>query len=259
MNEVMHYAPYNYCKEVTDENSVGCVKLVTCKKCLMILQAEFEILNMYEKGQYLRCPICRNPLKPSNYFPVEDCTGHVSLSVQWECPDHPAIYWDTKGNLFIKDYSKNSEEKSYEYINGLRNALGSFARQLEVEIYKKDENKFYKLPFKWGLEKKAKYTSNEEGDILSRKWKFQWIYKNVYFYSGTKSFLLGIFPMIAEIWRYNASNGYKNPHKFTRKMNEDRIFGLGIASNHHKRGYRWLRKMGYALAPLAGVDLTERR
>ncbi len=260
MKDKIHYAPYCLCDvELTDENSTWCGKKVTCLNCTRILQAEFDILMMVEKKRFPRCSVCGKYLEPVSYFQTEDCCGNVSTTVKWICSEHLAIYWDTQGDLYVKDYSKDSEEKSYKYINGLKNAFGSFARQLEVEIYKKDENKYYKFPFKWTLKKEAVYKSNEEGDILSRKWKFHWIYKNTRFYSGTKRLIFGIPPMIKEIWRYHASNKYQNPNEYMRKFNEDRIFCLGITPYHDKRGMRWLRKLGYFLAPFAGVDTSGRR
>ena len=251
-----HYAPYCLCDvELTDENSTWCLKKVTCQKCAMIMQAEFDIHRMFKEDRYLRCSICGKPLKPTNYFQTEDCCQHVSTTVKWVCPNHPEIYWDTQGEMYVVDYLK---ERTDEYINGLHNALGSFARKLEVEIYKKDENKQYKFPFKWTLQKEGVYTSNYEGDILSRKWKFHWIYKSTHFYSGTKKFIFSIPKMFIEILRYHISGKYRNPNEFMRNWNDDRIFGLNIVSYHNKRGYRWWKKVGYFLAPLAGVDLSER-
>lgn len=251
-----HYFPYCLCKvELTDENSTGCLKLVTCKECLRILQAELDVLNALERGRDLRCSVCRKPLVRGEYFKTEDCCQHESTTIKWTCPDHSNIFWNTQGDLYVVDYLKERDE----YINGLGNALGSYARQLEVEIYKKDENKYFKFPFKWVLKKEGVYTSNEEGEILSKKWKYHWIYKDTHFYSGTKRLIFGIPKMINAIWRYHASNGYRNPNEFMRNWNDERIFGLDITPYHNKRGMLWLRKVGYFLAPFAGVDLSERK
>ena len=61
--------------------------------------------------------------------------------------------------------------------------IGTFQRKCNVEIYKKDENRtLFTMPnwkwlplHGWHCNSRWQYTSNENGDVLKRKMKLEWI------------------------------------------------------------------------------------
>jgi uncharacterized protein YbaR (Trm112 family) len=125
----------------------------------------------------MKCPVCKSELIVNGQERLETLMEHVdcrepSLKDSYicsmkECPTHKAgVRWNESGELYCKDFYL--ESKLYKYIDNNNAPFGSFQRQLNVEIYKKDENKKFNI-FGWTVEIKYKYKSNENGDIL-KKW-----------------------------------------------------------------------------------------
>lgn len=122
----------------------------------------------------MRCSICQSPLVAGGCFKREDACSMVYTDFKYTCPNHPLIFFGSDGEIFSDEYNQ------YPYINGLRSAFGSFARRVEVEIHKHDEEKFYHLTKRWTLLIYYDYKSNENGDILKRKRRFRFLKDHCY-------------------------------------------------------------------------------
>jgi hypothetical protein len=122
----------------------------------------------------MRCPHCLSTLVPSperkRFMSVHEHVigmdeDNIPERIVYVCGDSNCQYnrwdcfWDSDGEIY--GYSREMPR------NG-NAALDSWAKKIEVEIYKKDENKRWT----WRgfmLDKIYKYKSNERGEILERK------------------------------------------------------------------------------------------
>ena len=260
--EWIHYRGLPHTEEDGKEfnNITSCVKTVTCPICVRMIQAEQSIQIMFKEGHYPRCSVCRAFLDPGNYFTSEDAGGKRG-TVKWTCKNHPGIYWSTEGDLY-SDYRGDKEAymkvKDYQYIDGLSSAFGTFARQLEVEIYKHDEDKYIKLWGGWTMKLRAKYESNYFGDILKRRWKIEWIKDNIYQILNLPYFLKSLWGMLMEIVRYQFTRkSLEELHSNCPEVWVNNRFHMSTAPNHRKWGFRWTKEVGIFLSRFAGIrDVT---
>jgi hypothetical protein len=121
------------------------------------------------------------------------------LTNKYDCPVcTPAlgVWWDSDGELYA--------DRAVDYkgfVGGNTGAFGSLARRLHVEIRKHDEEfQIFKL-WGWMGEIRYRYTSNDEGDILSRKPYLQLLRKDG---SGWTYYTPGIKMLkycCGEVWR----------------------------------------------------------
>jgi len=133
----------------------------------------------------MKCPCCKSELVEWKQLRLEtleehvfDPNGNPSLKMAYRCSDeacvtNPNIYWNEFGERY-------GGESAIPFIDDNDAPFGSFQRKCNVEIYKKDENKhlctFPCWPLKgWKVRSNYSYQSNEDGDILSRKLKLEWI------------------------------------------------------------------------------------
>ena len=125
------------------------------------------------------CPICRTELIVTGQERLETLSEHVcdpngepSLKDKYECPNRECVAF---GELCWNDWGErygggfNFPEELFIYKNDA--PFGSFQRKANVEIGKHDEDHpLFGLETRWGLIRVVyKYTSNTDGDILSRK------------------------------------------------------------------------------------------
>lgn len=122
----------------------------------------------------MKCPSCKSELVVKGQERLETLVEHVeciepSLKDSYICSNSDCvthefgIRWNDNGEM----YSKKFSYKDKIFIDNNNAPFGSFQRKLNVEIYKKDENKKFKI-FGWIVEIKFKYQSNEDGDILKK-------------------------------------------------------------------------------------------
>ncbi len=149
------------------------------------------------------CPICSKELVVTGQARLETIEEHVCapneeicLKDKYECINEACsaynrIMWGEDGDLYWKNGW--SRKEYFNFIDGNEAAIGSFSRKANVEIYKKDENFLLCTLFGNKIYVKYLYKSNEDGDILSRKWKFEIIKKNgSYYISGFRMLMYSI-------------------------------------------------------------------
>ena len=201
----------------------------------------------------MKCPCCRSELVEGEMLRLETLEEHVcdpngepSLKQSYycsnpNCPTVPAkIYWNYMGER----YNDSSEVQWIDYNDA---PLGSFQRKCNVEIYKKDENHLLCTipcwPLKgWRVKAIYSYTSNENGDILSRIRKLEWITNEGIIHIWGISML---WYSIREIWR---------DWKLVRKNPSNNIAKIHIESYLDRANYpraQWWRKWSASLAKIA--------
>lgn len=91
-------------------------------------------------------------------------------------PNNIRIFWDEQGCIYSSGGIK------IKFINNNDAPFGSFQRQANIEIYKKDENFILLNIWLFYIKIIFKYRSNHLGEILSKRPKFElWIRKgNMY-------------------------------------------------------------------------------
>jgi len=141
----------------------------------------------------MRCPICKSELKFVEFVTVSDVLGGNVWEKKYVCSTCTStfgVWWDSTGELYSDKYIK---DYGTMFVDGNTGAFGSWARKSRVEIYKHDEE--FELFEFWGWkgEIRYRYTSNDEGDILSRKPYLQLFRKDgdgwTYYTSGIKMLL----------------------------------------------------------------------
>lgn len=140
---------------------------------------------MKDKPKML-CPCCKKELVQGKNLPLETLVEHVfspnekpCLKLSFHCENkncaasHPEILWSEGGERF-------GFVVGIQWIDDNDSPFETLGRKLSVEYRKCDENKvLFTIPF-WpfkglSLMKSYTYTSNENGEILSRKRKFEWV------------------------------------------------------------------------------------
>ncbi len=132
----------------------------------------------------LLCPLCREVLVPSTN-PEHALLGRWQCKSE-HCPTHwGGINWNLNGDTYSSDYMKSKAlENSGAFIDN--NApFGTIGRELNVTIFKHDEDYYLGTLFGWRLKVEFKYKSNTNGEILSRKRELIFIKPdNTYYVSG---------------------------------------------------------------------------
>ncbi|MFA5187134.1 MAG: hypothetical protein WC551_11680 [Patescibacteria group bacterium] len=202
----------------------------------------------------MRCSVCGTPLVPAGMFRCEDACSGVYTDFKYTCPNHPLIFFGFDGEIFFTPRSPETfeadynEYSQYQYINGLRSAFGSFARKIEVEIYKQDEKKFYPLTNRWTLVVYYEYKSNENGDILQRKRHFRFL-KDHFYHTFAITILYQSFRDVHKgVWQHFFHNIVSRPAEKSFMLN---WFGIRILNRrwpyrfHQWYGRVWMRVLGY--------------
>lgn len=258
--KILHYGFEIWCEDgKNSENVTHCWKKVTCRTCLAYTEAvaRFNQKVRVDK-ELMRCSVCRETLMPTGFTEVSNhpCEGS-HITVKWTCSDHPAVYWDTEGNMYTEDWK---EAKNYTHINGFYSAFQSMARQIDVETYKHDEDKYIKLTKKWALKRCYSYTADLDGNVLSRKGRWRWMRDNCYHTLNLPMFLKNLGRMLKEVVRYQItgesiidSMPEKRRSEFNISWELDQVFSLGTCRDHEQWGYRWSREVGHFLARYAGI------
>jgi len=123
------------------------------------------------------CPICKSELKVTGQARLETLDEHVtcgevSLKDEYECLNKSCQAYETLMWAFTGErYTKRVEDmfrKNFSFIDNNDGPFGSFQRQTNVEIYKKDENYDLLKTKKWRIHVVFCYKSNKDGDILKR-------------------------------------------------------------------------------------------
>ena len=104
-------------------------------------------------------------------------------------PDSIETFWDEDGELY-------GDRFNIKFIDNNYGPFGSEARRMNVEIYKKDENKTIIKLFGLRIDVEYKYKADTEGRILSKKRNFQfWKKSGIGYTYVSKPF--------SKLWYYN--------------------------------------------------------
>lgn len=134
----------------------------------------------------MRCPICKSELIVTGQERLETLLEHVSnpngtpcLKNKFECSNESCssknvVFWNEGGELYIHK-NENAYEKYnvLEFIDKNNGSFGTISRKINIEIGKNDENFYFNKNGKYRIFVKYKYMSNENGDILNRKRKYE--------------------------------------------------------------------------------------
>ncbi len=162
------------------------------------------------------CPCCKTELVVTGQARLETLDEHVScvepsMKDKYECPNScceafQEIFWNSDGERYSKAYGKK-----VHFIDNNDAPFGSFTRRINVEIYKKDEEKdlFQIGRYKYRLV--YQYKADDNGKILSRKRKIEiWIEGQnrngsyTYYHSGIRMLFFSIGQFHRELkWRSN--------------------------------------------------------
>jgi hypothetical protein len=161
----------------------------------------------------MKCPICRSELLVTGKAYLQTLNEHVtgdgeqcSIKNKYQCCNNGCIAfrgpcWNEDGDFYSMTYEKIGKEvkkvreeiSKDKFIDGLKSAIGSFARKMDIECYKHDEDIYIRLvPTKkyfTGIKIEWQYEANEDGEVLSRRWKIRIIIKNGHYISGIHMFL----------------------------------------------------------------------
>ena len=140
----------------------------------------------------MRCSVCQSRLEYVGHFVTEDIMGSRVIEDQYECKNHPAVCWGHNGELYENNYEVSKE---YDYIDGLTAAFGSIGRKLEVQCYKHDEDRCFKITKRHTIKLEVGYKADEDGNILRRYYHFRWLIDNTYYTPQIISLIRGLYRM----------------------------------------------------------------
>jgi len=214
----------------------------------------------------MKCPVCKTELVVWKQLRLETLSDHVfdpngeqeiPLSDAYRCPSpfcctnvggkagemyEPRVFWNSNGDLY-----SNGTSKDIPFVDNNNAPFGSLNRRLNVEIYKKDENKHLLTipcwPLKgWKVYKKYSYQSNENGDILKRRFHLEWITnEGIYHTWGYKMLIFCLKGTFREWYEIRKNHG----NTFCRKSLE-----ASIKQASWPR-CEWWRKINARVAKLA--------
>ncbi len=199
-------------------------------------------MNTNEKNEKMYCPSCKTELIITGQARLETLDEHVSgveipaMKDKYECPNKECnTYGKCCWNYYGEIYKKTFREK-IEFIDDNDGPFGSFERKARVEIYKKDENKdLFKIGrFRFHLV--YNYTSNYNGDILSRRRKIEMWIKNKED-CGETLYLSGIGMLIYSIKQFHKERKWKSAEEMDKRI-EEKNWGRA----------EWWRKASYYYA-----------
>lgn len=214
----------------------------------------------------MKCPICKSELVKWVSMPLQSFDEHICspdktptlkqsyCCSSFVCPSfventiNPIIVWTIDGEMFCMDYHK---ARNLKFIDNNNAPFGTYQRKINVEIYKKDENKllftFPCYPLKgWKVYSKWYYKSNEDGKILQRKLSFEiFTNKGVYYINGLRMLKFSL----SRIYNY-----WKDAKK--SKKNDWNIHNLQEkAKMNSSMRNEWWRKVSAFAARLALKNL----
>jgi hypothetical protein len=142
--------------------------------------------DIHRKGKNMRCPICGEKLIQGKGVikyqtlceHVESPNSPVSAKEFFVCSSLYCIankkkwFWDPMG-----DFYGDSDEYKNLFDKKMTEALGSDARSIHVEVYKKDENfTFFHIGF-FKIRIRYQYKADNDGNVIERKPKFEAWYR----------------------------------------------------------------------------------
>lgn len=145
---------------------------------------------MWETKNDMICPLCKEKLVndvTEESFTYEDAAGSKNFTWKYICPNDKCIlsekksYWNDDGDFWSNDLEYDEMKKLFPHNQYA--ALNSFAKRMEVDVYGKGlKTKIY-LSEWWTLKWLKpmivfKYKGDDMGNVLSRSWKIQFLYKS---------------------------------------------------------------------------------
>ena len=156
------------------------------------------------------CPVCKSELIVTGQERLEtldehvSCVEEISFKNKYECsnpncPTQGVACWNEDGEFYVNDWGKSN---SLQFIDNNNAPFGSFQRQANVEIYKKDEDYTLLTIGRYRFKIKFHYISNKNGDILKRKWKLE-IWVREHKFGGEMLYISGIHMLLFSICRFH--------------------------------------------------------
>jgi hypothetical protein len=179
-----------------------------------------------------KCPICKSLLINGENKKYETLCDHVCNPNMDDHPYRPTyicpnkeckaniekVFWDESGDIY-----GGFKIKENEFINLNDAPFGSLARKLNVEIYRRGglKRKIYLSPaltlwiYKPFIE--YHYTSNTDGDILSRSWKLGFLKKDKILNNNYCVVVISWFSIWKYLWKYR----FRNNNIFEKSINRN--------------------------------------
>ena len=176
------------------------------------------------------CPSCKTELIVTGQELLETLDEHIfnpngdpALKDKYECPNQSCptfkhCCWNEEGDCYTDNW-----KSKIPFIDNNDAPFGSFNRRINVEIYKKDENKDLFIICRLKFRLVYQYKSDENGNILSRKRKIEiWIKEKnndsyILYLSGIRMLFFKIRNFHRQIKIYGSKN--KKIKEFTDKDN----------------------------------------
>ena len=196
-----------------------------------------------------RCPVCYDELKVTGQARLETLNEHISdpngtssMKDKYECVNvgclafiHKA-FWNEDGEYYIRDF-----KAKIDFIADNNAPFGSSQRQMNVEIYKKDENYILLNLYYFKIKVKFDYKSNENGSILKRKRRFLILKRDkigwVLWLSPIKMFLFHLSQFKRDLKQLNNKLSYEYKLTLVRGLKREYFNDID------KRFYRKMAKM----------------
>jgi len=241
------------------------------------------ILNLNKK-ENLYCPICKEKLIIDGTIRYIDCCNTTNISDKYICKNNKCYlynnsYWNDYGDYFSLNHI--SFEKKFGHTKYA--ALNSFAKKIEIEIYKKGlKDKTYLSPLLTLLWLKPyiehNYKADKWGNILKKTYKLKFLKKqkdskeyNIYYISGIKMFFFSLKQfkikykkylnnktenIIYEIYNeFNDNWDKRNYKKLYKKYIKIRYFHI---INNIKKEYNFYKKLNkYRYKKITENDFNE--
>ncbi|KKK69100.1 hypothetical protein LCGC14_2937450 [marine sediment metagenome] len=191
-----------------------------------------------------RCPVCYDKLKVTGQARLETLNEHIwdPMKDKYECVnvDCPAFihkaFWNEDGEYYIRDF-----KAKISFIDNNNAPFGSSQRQMNVEIYKKDENYILLNLYYFKIKVKFDYKSNENGSILKRKRRFLILKRDkvgwVHWLSPWRMFFFHMKQFKRDLKQLNNKLSYEYKLTLVRRLKREYFNDID------KRFYRKMAKM----------------
>jgi hypothetical protein len=176
-------------------------------------------------SEVMFCPICGRKLEITGQARLQTIIEHVEspndlpcLKDKYQCVNSDCIaYLNSKWGEDGGYYSGDVVIPQIQFKYGIKEAMPSIERQLAVECYKHDEDRYYTIcnfnKLKLVLKKEYSYQANEWGRILKRTYKWKWIINDTYHISGIT------------MLKHSISEFHRHKKKYNEgKMEKDYVF-----------------------------------
>lgn len=140
------------------------------------------------------CPQCMTELVPGNLERFETLDEHVTCSYCEDprptvvCPNHECsvfwnkVYWSAEGEGPYRSYPQS---EAFKWVDGNPSPFGSWFRKTHFSIdYNREDSEFNLGRVR--IRRKVRYLSNDFGDKVNKRVRYEFYYKNIYYIPGVR-------------------------------------------------------------------------